>query len=176
MFGVRKLISVIKVHRGLILLLLLCFFGQKAEAEQRADSLLMQHLRGDGLPAYDTHDIRYFTRGSDLYDALIRDIDQARHRVWLEFFIFASDSVGRLVMDHLVQAAQRGCDVRVVTDYYKDRERHFGMSRPEYADSLSALGVDFQMFDRYKVISFAHVARDHRKIVNIDDHIGYIGA
>lgn len=175
MFAGRKLLMALKYVRSLVLLILLCFFGQKVEAEQRADSLLMQYLRGEGLPAYDTHDVQYFTNGLDLFDSLILDIDQARHRVWLEFFIFASDSVGTLVMDHLVQAAQRGCDVRVVTDYYKDRERHFGMSRPEYADSLAQLGVDFQMFDRYKVISFAHVARDHRKIVNIDDHIGYIG-
>lgn len=143
--------------------------------EERADSTLMRYLRGEGLIAYPTTGVTIYTNGHDKFEALINDIDNAKRRVWIEYFIFANDSIGTLVMDHLVQAAQRGCDVRVVTDYYKDRERHYGMSRPEYADSLARLGVDFQMFDRYKVLWFNHVCRDHRKIVNIDDSIGYIG-
>lgn len=144
-------------------------------ADERADSTLMSYLKGEGLQSYSADEVTLFTNGHDKFETLIRDIDNAKRRVWIEYFIFANDSIGTLVMDHLVQAAQRGCDVRVVTDYYKDRERHYGMSRPEYADSLAALGVDFQMFDRYKVLWFNHVCRDHRKIVNIDDFIGYIG-
>ena len=135
----------------------------------------MRYLRGEGLIAYPATGVSLYTNGHDKFEALINDIDNAKRRVWIEYFIFANDSIGTLVMDHLVQAAQRGCDVRVVTDYYKDRERHYGMGRPEYADSLGSLGVDFQMFDRYKVLWFNHVCRDHRKIVNIDDSIGYIG-
>lgn len=143
--------------------------------QQRADSTLMHYLMGEGLVRYNAEEVKYFTNGHDKFEALIQDIDKAQKRIWIEYFIFANDSIGTLVMSHLIQAAQRGCDVRVVTDYYKDRERHFGMGSRQYADSLAALGIDFQMFDRYKVLWFNHVSRDHRKIVNIDDHIGYIG-
>lgn len=146
-----------------------------AFASDRADSTLIQYLRGEGLQSFAAEDVQYYTNGRDKFRALIADIDHAHKRVWIEYFIFANDSIGTLVMDHLVKAAGRGCEVRVVTDYYKDRERHFGMGRPEYADSLARLGVDFQMFDRFRVLWFNHVARDHRKIVVIDDHIGYIG-
>lgn len=150
---------------------------QRADSKMTlsADSALMQYLRGEGLVSYSGHTIQFFTNGRDKFDALIRDIDNAQKRIWIEYFIFANDSIGTLVMNHLVDAAQRGCDVRVVTDFYKDRERHFGMGKPAYADSLAQLGVDFQMFDRFKILWFNHVARDHRKIVNIDDRIGYIG-
>lgn len=144
-------------------------------AQQRADSALMQYLVGEGLKPYPVDAVDFYPNGSDKFRALLRDIDQAQHKVWIEYFIFANDAIGQLVMEHLVQAAQRGCDVRVVTDYYKDRERHFGMGTRSYADSLARLGVDFQMYDRFKVICFNHVTRDHRKIVVIDDRIGYIG-
>lgn len=144
-------------------------------AQQRADSALMHYLVGEGLKPYPVEETTFYTNGSDKFRALLRDIDQAQHKVWIEYFIFANDAIGTLVMEHLVQAAQRGCDVRVVTDYYKDRERHFGMGTQAYADSLARLGVDFQMYDRFKVICFNHVTRDHRKIVVIDDRIGYIG-
>ena len=161
--------------RVLLFFLLISLSSGILMADERADSTLMSYLKGEGLQSYSADEVTLFTNGHDKFETLIRDIDNAKRRVWIEYFIFANDSIGTLVMDHLVQAAQRGCDVRVVTDYYKDRERHYGMSRPEYADSLAALGVDFQMFDRYKVLWFNHVCRDHRKIVNIDDSIGYIG-
>lgn len=163
------------IKRNIVSLILLILCTVSAFSLERADSTLMRYLRGEGLIAYPATDVRLYTNGHDKFNALIKDIDNAKHRVWIEYFIFANDSIGTLVMDHLVQAAQRGCDVRVVTDYYKDQERHYGMGRPEYADSLAKLGVDFQMFDRYKHLWFNHACRDHRKIVNIDDSIGYIG-
>lgn len=163
------------MKRILLLLFLIIQSSVFILAQERADSTLMRYLRGEGLVAYPAETVTIYTNGADKFEALIKDIDNAKRRVWIEYFIFANDSIGTLVMNHLVQAAQRGCDVRVVTDYYKDRERKYGMSRPEYADSLAQLGVDFQMFDRYKVLWFNHVCRDHRKIVNIDDSIGYIG-
>ena len=164
-------------HRYINFLVLsfLCCMAQMAVAQQRADSTLMQYLIGEGLNRYEADAVRYYTNGHDKFEALLDDIDHAKRRIWIEYFIFANDSIGTLVMDHLVQAARRGCDVRVVTDYYKDRERHFGMGSPAYADSLARLGVDFQMFDRFKMIWFTNIARDHRKVVNIDDEIGYIG-
>ncbi len=164
-----------KIKCYIVSIVLTFLSAVSAFSEERADSTLMQYLRGEGLPSYSADDVTLYTNGHDKFEALIKDIDNAKRRVWIEYFIFANDSIGTLVMDHLVQAAKRGCDVRVVTDYYKDRERHYGMSRPEYADSLAKFGVDFQMFDRYKVLWFNHVCRDHRKIVNIDDSIGYIG-
>lgn len=160
---------------NIALFLIVLFPCLGLHAQQRADSTLMRYLRGEGLIAYPATDVTIYTNGHDKFEALFRDIDNAKRRVWIEYFIFANDSIGTLTMQHLIAAAQRGCDVRVVTDYYKDRERHYGMSRPEYADSLARLGVDFQMFDRYKILWFNHVCRDHRKIVNIDDSIGYIG-
>lgn len=146
-----------------------------ASESSRADSTLMRHLAGEGLVSYPVHDVEFFTRGSDKFRSLIDDIDHAQSSIWLEYFIFASDSIGTLVMDHLVQAAARGVEVRVVTDYYKDRERHYGMGSRAFADSLASLGVDFQMYDRFRVLFFNHVTRDHRKIVTIDHRIGYIG-
>lgn len=142
---------------------------------ERADSSLIHYLVGEGLIPYKAKDVQIFTNGRDKFNALFRDIDNAKSKIWIEYFIFANDSIGTLAMQHLIDAAQRGCQVRVVTDYYKDQERKYGMGSKHYADSLALLGVDFQMFDRYKVLWFNHVCRDHRKIVNIDDSIGYIG-
>lgn len=144
-------------------------------ASDRADSTLMQYLRGQNLKAYSARDVQTFSDGASTFDALFADIDNAQQKVWVEFMIVANDSIGHALLSHLAQAARRGCEVRLITDDYKDFERGYGFRQPERRDSIRALGIDFVLFDRFHYPWFNHVCRDHRKLVIIDDAIGYIG-
>ncbi|MEE9403618.1 MAG: cardiolipin synthase [Algisphaera sp.] len=47
---------------------------------------------------------------------LLALIDGAKHRLWLETFIFADDPTGQTVRDHLAARAAAGVDVRVLID------------------------------------------------------------
>ena len=165
-------------HCGLLSVLLLCLCCSRMMAQTdvvRADSMLMQYLRSQGLPAYAATGIDIFTNGTDKFEALFSDIDHAQHKVWIEYFIFANDSIGHLTLRHLQQAAQRGVDVRLVIDDYKDHERHYGLCTEASADSIRGMGIDFVTFDPFRFPYLNHVPRDHRKIVVIDDQTGYIG-
>lgn len=144
-------------------------------AADRADSTLMRYLRSEGLIAYPVRDVQVFNNGTDKFQAMFRDIDQAQRYVWVEYMILANDSIGRLTLSHLEQAARRGCEVRLIIDDYKDWERSYGFGTQHGQDSIRALGIDFVLFDRYHYPWLNHVCRDHRKIVVIDDTIGYIG-
>lgn len=141
----------------------------------RTDSVLMQSLREEGLAAYPVRDVRLFKDGSSTFDAMFADIDRAQRKVWIEFMIVANDSIGNLTLSHLEQAARRGCEVRLIVDDYKDKERGYGFRTSRGQDSIRNLGIDFILFDHFHYPWFNHVCRDHRKIVCIDDSIGYIG-
>lgn len=144
-------------------------------AQERADSCLMRYLRGEGLIAYPARDCKIFSQGKEKFESLFNDIDQAKKYVWVEYMILANDSIGNLTLDHLSKAARRGCEVRLIIDDYKDKERHYGFSTKRGKDSIRSLGIDFVLFDRFHYPWFNHVCRDHRKIVVIDDSIAYIG-
>lgn len=160
----------------LLLAFIVCLLGfTAAPAQVTADSALMQYLRGEGLTAYPARNIRIYTNAHDKFIDLFHDIDNAKRKVWIEYLIIANDSIGKLCMQHLEQAARRGCEVRMMTDDYKDWERGYGMRTKEGMDSIRSLGIDFVTFDRWRFPWYNHVCRDHRKIVNIDDSIGYIG-
>lgn len=156
-----------------VILIMLCTLP--LVGQQRADSMLMQYLRGEGLVEYPARQVKIFCDGTSKFNALFTDIDQAKSKVWVEYMIVANDSIGNLLLDHLRQAETRGCDVRLVIDDYKDWERGYGFRNPSVRDSIRSLGIDFQLFDRFHYPWLNHVCRDHRKIVAIDDSIGYIG-
>ena len=54
--------------------------------------------------------------GAEYFPALVRAIDAAVREVWLESYIFADDSTGRLIASALSRAAQRGVHVRLLVD------------------------------------------------------------
>ncbi len=142
---------------------------------ERADSLLMRFVREEGLVAYSTDDIRIFKDGTSTFQSIFDDIDRAQQKVWIEFMIVANDSIGTALVEHLSAAARRGCDVRLIVDDYKDFERGFGYRTKEGQRKMRDAGIDFVLFDRFRFPWLNHVCRDHRKIVVIDDKIGYIG-
>lgn len=156
-----------------VLLSLLCVLS--LSAQQRADSTLMRYLRGEGLLSYPARSVQIFTDGASTFDALFADIDRAESKVWVEFMIVANDSIGNALLSHLQGAASRGCEVRLIVDDYKDWERSYGFREAGKVDSIRGLGIDFVLFDRFRYPWLNHVCRDHRKIVVIDDAIGYIG-
>ncbi len=57
-----------------------------------------------------------FDQGDAFFDALIQDIDQAHTSIDLEVYIFDDDSVGRRVVNALIQARSRGVAIRVLID------------------------------------------------------------
>lgn len=155
-----------------IIILFVSFFSLRAE--ERADSVLLQYLRAEGLTEYPFDSVDVYTNGTDKFEAMFRDFRNAQKTIDVEYFIFADDSIAHVTLDELRKAVARGVKVRLVIDGYKDHERDYGYDSPRL-DSLRAQGIDTYIFDPWRRPYLSHVPRDHRKIVVIDNEIGYIG-
>lgn len=165
-----------KLSFFLLVLAWVATLGLRAEDAPTAEVLLRQSLRQMGIYCpYEAQSVDIYTNGHDKFEALFADIDAARRNVWVEYFIWANDSIGHLALDHLARAAARGCDVRLIIDSYKDRERHYGYDNPDTLAYWRRRGVDMVIFDPFRFPYVNHIMRDHRKIVCIDDTVGYIG-
>jgi cardiolipin synthase A/B len=112
--------------------------------------------------------------GSEYFPAVVEAINAAAHSVYLEAYIFADDSAGRMVADALQRAAERGVDVRVVID-------GFG-SKPYLTKALrTAMQRAGVMLVHYRAdvlsIKFRRerLRRLHRKIVIVDGRIAFVG-
>lgn len=116
--------------------------------------------------------VEVFTDGRSKFDALLHDLRQATTSINLQYYIFDDDSTGRQVRDILIERARAGVAVRVVYDHvgsFSTRTRFFKQMRAEGIQAYPFFKVTFPQFGTR--INW----RNHRKIVIIDGHIGYIG-
>ena len=112
------------------------------------------------------------TGGYDFFPRLLQDIAQARSHIHLDMYIFEDDALGRLVSDALISKVRQGVEVRVIYDdvgCWKVKNRFFERMRKEGIDAEPFMPVRFPQFT-----SRANY-RNHRKIIVIDGHVGYIG-
>lgn len=116
--------------------------------------------------------IEIFTDGKTKFDALKRDILEARQYVFLQYYIFSDDAIGNEMADILMEKARSGVTVRVLYD-------HVGSfsARRKFFDRMRSAGVKAHPFFK---VTFPQLAnrinwRNHRKIVVIDGKTAYIG-
>lgn len=95
-------------------------------------------------------------------------IDGARCRIALEMYTVADDETGREFRAHLIAAARRGVEVKVLVDALGS----WSLSG-SFWDELVAGGGQVRWFRPFKRGMF--LFRNHRKLLLVDDSIAFIG-
>lgn len=118
------------------------------------------------------NEIRIFTEGREKFKSLLRDLESARISIYFQYYIFNDDETGYAVADILKRKASEGVVVKVLYDHVGS----FSASS-RFFRKMKEAGVDIHPFFR---VTFPQLAnrinwRNHRKIVVIDNEIGYIG-
>ncbi len=118
------------------------------------------------------NEIEIFTTGQEKFDSLIADLLAAKKSIYLQYYIFLDDNIGKKISEVLIKKAHEGVDVKVIYD-------HVGSfsARSRFFNNMIENGIETHPFFR---VTFPHLAnrinwRNHRKIVIIDNEIGYIG-
>jgi cardiolipin synthase len=111
--------------------------------------------------------VRLFKSGVEFFPALIERIDAAQHDVSLETYIFCDDAAGRAVSTALMNAAQRGVHVRVITD-------GIGTAKLPLFDEWAQANVEHRVYNPH-LFGQLGFSRTHRKLVVIDHHIAFCG-
>jgi cardiolipin synthase len=113
-----------------------------------------------------------YTYGEDLYDAMIAAIDGAQDRVLLETYIWKGDETGARFRDAVNRAAERGVSVYVIYD---------GFANLVVKPSFYAFHPRVHAF-RFPILRpsvlFTNIrgtGLDHRKLLVVDDTVGFIG-
>lgn len=126
-----------------------------------------------GANLYTGNDLRFFTDGGSFFEELFDDLRHAREYINLQFYIIASDPLGRRLRDILIDRARAGVKVRVIYDYIGS----FDARRHDFFQRMKENGVEVHSF--FKLSFPSHVNRlnwrNHRKVVVIDGKVGYIG-
>lgn len=116
--------------------------------------------------------LRIYSYGRDLYDAMLAAIEYAKETIYIESFIWKDDAVGREFKERLTRKAAEGVKVYVVFDAFGNFvvPRAFKEFPPEiHTFKYQAISRPWHFIDPRRY------ALDHRKLLIIDGHIGFIG-
>jgi len=109
--------------------------------------------------------------GDEAYPAMLGAIDGATRSITLLTYIFDTDYAGRLFVDALARARQRGVEVRVLIDAVGAR-----YSRSAMLGLLRDAGVRAAAFLPARTQLIRHTnLRNHRKILVVDGETGFTG-
>ena len=116
--------------------------------------------------------LRIFTSGTEKFKSLRADLESARECIFLQYYIFSDDNLGYEIADILMRKAQEGVQVKVIYDHVGS----FSAS-DKFFKRMREAGVDAHPFFK---VTFPQLAnrinwRNHRKLVIIDNRVGYIG-
>lgn len=116
--------------------------------------------------------VKILNNGEAFFPELFESIQSAKHHVHLEFYIFIDDKIGKRIIELLMQKAHEGVKVRLIYDYVGSR-KFSGRS----VERLKEAGVEVYPFMPVIFPRFTSKAnyRNHRKIVVVDGHTGFVG-
>ena len=129
-------------------------------------------LETDDAIITDNNEVTLYVSGEDKFTQLKADIEQAKHHIHLQYYIFNDDTIGHEIMDLLIEKAREGIEVLVIYDALGART-----TRQGFWKKLHEAGGHTVAFFGYSLgfINWRINYRNHRKIVVIDGKIGYVG-
>ena len=114
--------------------------------------------------------VEIFQNGS-FFDALIGDINAARHTVHFETFLWKEGMIGQRMADVFSRKATEGLAVRLVLDDTGCKK----MGKAAIEQMRNA-GCQLAFYHPRKLKHIGVIAeRDHRKLAILDGHIGWVG-
>lgn len=161
--------------------------NEMAERERlvfdQGQELLTEHYRGvsqigtrwTGFGVFADHDMQLLTTPNDIFKRLIEDIKGAQRTILMEFYIIYPKGQVLDVVQALVAAAQCGIECHILVDSVGS----FSFFNSNEHQELERAGVFVHQslpVGLFKTLLKRTDLRNHRKMVVIDEHIGYIGS
>jgi len=134
--------------------------------------LVMYNLRTSGAVLTGDNDVEILTDGDEKFDRLIEDIRSAQYFIHIQYYIIKNDVLFERIRKELVQKAAEGVEVRILFDSMGCRTVPHS-----YWKQLSEEGIKTAEFFPafFKRLQLRINFRNHRKIVVIDNRVGYVG-
>ncbi|SDB81768.1 cardiolipin synthase [Pelagirhabdus alkalitolerans] len=134
--------------------------------------LFYMHLKNNDAILTENNKVDVFNDGKKKFDALIEDIEQAKHHIHILYYIVRSDELGQRIANALKKKAKQGVEVRFLYDDMGSRKL-----KKSYVKDLREAGVVVESFFPSLIpkINMKINHRNHRKLAIIDGKVGYIG-
>ena len=142
------------------------------QADPGAAAMVRYVQSQSGFPVYAGTEVTYFTLGEEKFAAMLRQLEQAKKSIYLEYYIVDEGEMWGAILAVLARKAAEGVDVRVMYDGTCE----FYLLPRDYPEKLRGLGIACRAFAPVMPFVSTHYNyRDHRKILVIDGEVAFTG-
>lgn len=135
-------------------------------------SSVSYYLERSGFPVCENTQVQYFSVGDDMFPELLRDLQRAKHYIFMEYFIISDGVMWNSMKKILKEKAAAGVEVRFIYDDLGT----IGCIPKNFRKELTEAGIQVMAFNPFRpALSAVMNNRSHRKITVIDGYIAYTG-
>jgi cardiolipin synthase len=125
-----------------------------------------------GSPLTTNNKIELLINGEQKFPVLRKAIEEAKHHIHIEYYIYEYDETGTALVELLIKKAEQGVQVRFIYD-------DFGSPsiKKKTEERMRKAGIEVHPFHKVRFYILANRInyRNHRKIVVIDGHTAFVG-
>jgi len=137
------------------------------EESHYQDIFYLNRVSGKSLLRSD-NSVTIYNEGTSKFEAMLRDIKNAKTFIHLEYYIVRSDNLGKHIMWALAEKAAQGVEVKLLYDGMGNIFNSKSFNKP-LIDAGGKVGIFLSPY------SIRLNYRNHRKLCVIDGNIGYVG-
>lgn len=133
---------------------------------------LIRFLARDLSPLSINNRVDVLRNGEEKFPAVMKAIEEAKHHIHIEYYIFTDDDIGHPLSQLLIKKAQEGVQVRIIADGVGSislKRRYIRKMREHGIEIYKFMPVLFPAFT--SKINY----RNHRKIIIVDGKVGFTG-
>jgi cardiolipin synthase len=110
--------------------------------------------------------------GEEKFPEVLKTLQTAKHFIHMEYYDWENDTRGNQIKDVLLKKVAEGVKVRVMYDDYASKN-----IRGNIVKELRAGGIEIHPVIKVRLVMFANRMnhRDHRKVIIVDGHSGFVG-
>lgn len=148
-------------------------YYDRLENEPEGELNLAKYLYNTGsFRAYYDNECEFFPLGEDKWEEMLKQLKQAQHFIFMEYFIVSDGAMWNSIADILVEKAAQGVEVRFMYDGMNSL-----INVPfSFYKKLGKDGINARPFSQIRpALSTVQNNRDHRKILVIDGKVAFTG-
>lgn len=153
--------------------------GERDVSEERLETmgehqqkLIKLAQRIGNSPISFATETKVLTNGEETFSSILEEIKIAKHHIHIEYYIVRDDQISNDIKRALIERAVNGVKVR----FLYDAVGSWTLTK-SYIDDLRNAGIEVAAFGpvRLPFLNSQANFRNHRKIIVIDGHTGFVG-
>ena len=146
-------------------------YNKESLYEKNKDMILALEAM-DYSPYRNDNNVSMYSDGKLFFNELLENLKKAKKSINIEFYIFKNDDIGTKILNVLEEKAKEGVEVRLLYDSVGSRS----LNRNVLNKLINEGGKVGEFFPSWlKFINIIMNFRNHRKIVVIDNNVGFVG-